>query len=131
MARKGKRSTKQSVQGLGDEIPVVRYDDWVWWPNQAGRRSRAEEEFLALPPRVRGELADRIKRFVSGETRYKDIDDLGGGLRELRYREKNNHYRILFCVEGRLCIGLTCFYKNQQKTEKRDLDRARERMAAR
>ncbi|WP_112236858.1 type II toxin-antitoxin system RelE/ParE family toxin [Kribbella monticola] len=129
MAGKGKRSKQQPAQGAGDnQTPAMCYDDWVWWPNQDGRRCRAEEEFFALPPKVQGELADRIKRFLTGATRYKDLDDLGDGIRELRYREKNNHYRILFSVDGRVCVGLTCFYKNQRKTKKQDLDRARERM---
>lgn len=103
------------------------YDDWVWWPNEKSRRSRAEEEFLALPPLVQGELLTRIKRLLDGETRYKDVDDLGGGIKELRYRYGNNHYRVLFFVSDRTCVGVTCFYKNQQKTEKTDLDRAKQR----
>lgn len=106
----------------------VSYIDWVWWPNEVGRRSRAEEEFMDLPPAVRGEMASRIKRFLEGESRFKDVDDLGGGIKELRHRVGNNHYRVLFAIEGRVCIGLTCFYKNQQRTERVDLERARKRL---
>lgn len=103
------------------------YDDWVWWPNRQGQRSRAEEEFFKLPPAVQGELLVRIERVITGETRYKDVDDLGDGIKEIRYRTGSNHYRVLFFIDGKTCVGLTCFYKNQQKTEKVDLDRARGR----
>jgi phage-related protein len=92
-----------------------------------GRRSRAEEEFFKLPAIVQGEMLTRIKRLIDGETRFKDVDDLGDGIKELRYRHKNNHYRILFFVDGRDCVGLTCFFKNQQKTDKADLYRAKQR----
>lgn len=103
------------------------YLDWVWWPNIPGRRSRAEEEFFKLPANVQGELLTRIKRLLTGETRFKDVDDLGDGIKELRYRVGNNHYRILFFVRESICVGVTCFYKNKQKTEKVDLDRAKNR----
>ena len=130
MAAKGKKSRRQPDRESTDELPAASYDDWLWWPNEPGRRSRAEEEFFDLPPLVRGALAERMKRFLDGETRFKDLDDLGDGIRELRFREKNNHYRILFFVDGRLCVGLTCFSKNQRKTEKQDLDRAKDRRSS-
>ena len=104
------------------------YDDWVWWPNEPSRRSRAEEEFRAnFPPPVKAEMLTRIGRLLDGDTRSMDVKDLGGGIKELRYRTGNNHYRILFAVFDKTCVGLTCFYKNQQRTEKVDLDRAKSR----
>jgi phage-related protein len=106
------------------------YTDWVWWPNEPGRRSRADEEFFKLPPVVQAEMLTRIKRLLTGETRYKDVDDLGDGIKELRYRVGNNHYRILFFIAETVCVGLTCFYKNQQRTEKVDLDRAKKRRSS-
>lgn len=129
----GKRKNKKRPAGSGGShradptTSKVSYDDWVWWPNEDGRRSRAEEEFFALPPLVQGEMLTRIKRFKEGETRFKDVDDLGDGIKELRHRVGSNHYRVLFAVFGRVCVGLTCFYKNQQRTEKKDLARAKAR----
>ena len=69
-----------------------------------------------------------MTRFREGRTRFKDIDDLGGGIKEIRVRLGNNHYRVLFCVIGSTPVALTCFYKNQRKTAKTDLDRAKARM---
>jgi phage-related protein len=68
-----------------------------------------------------------MERVLTGETRFRDVDDLGDGIKELRHRVGNNHYRVLFFIRGRVCIGLTCFYKNQQRTERVDLDRAKAR----
>lgn len=128
----GKRANKGAASRGGSHraepaATKVSYQDWVWWPNEKGRRSRAEEEFLRLPPLVQGELLTRIKRLLEGETRFKDVDDLGHGIKELRHRVGNNHYRVLFAISGQVCVGLTCFYKNQRKTEKTDLDRAKSR----
>ena len=106
------------------------YRDWVWWPNDPGRRSRALEEFKDLPKPVRGELLALIRRFLQGESRFKDVKDLGGGIKEIRHRAGDNHYRVLFFIEGEVCVGLTCFYKNQNKTERDDLERARSRRAS-
>lgn len=68
-----------------------------------------------------------MQRFRTGTTRYKDIDDLGGGIKELRVRLSNNHYRVLFCVIGSTPVALTCFYKNQRKTQQGDIERAKQR----
>lgn len=127
--RKGKKgSAATSGSSHADDRPSkVTYEKWVWWPNQPGRRSPAEKEFLALPPLVQGELASRMKRFQEGDSRFKDVKDLGDGIKEIRHRLGNNHYRVLFAIFDRVCVALTCFYKNQQRTEKKDLDRAKAR----
>lgn len=107
--------------------PAAKYGPWAWWPNEPGRRSPAQKEFRSLPPGAQGELVDRMKRFVEDRTRFKDVDDLGEGVKEIRVRIGNNHYRVLFFVHGRTPVALTCFYKNQRRTEKQDLDRAKQR----
>lgn len=128
-SRGGVSRGRESPQRAGGapEGGKATYSDWVWWPNEQGRRSRAQEEFQALPGSVRAELLARISRFLKGESRYKDVKNLGDGVLEIRHREGNNHYRVLFFIDGDVCVGLTCFYKNQNKTEKNDLDRAKSR----
>lgn len=125
-----KRGNKGGKKSAASKSPSQHtYEDWVWWPNVKGRRSRAEEEFFDLPADAQGELLDRIKRLLEGATRSQDVDHiLQHGLRELRVRRGNNHYRILFFVSGNTCVGLTCFYKNQNRTERADIERARKRM---
>lgn len=80
-----------------------------------------------MPPAAQGELVNRMQRFRMGTTRFKDVDDLGNGIKELRVRVGNNPYRILFCVIGSTPVALTVFYKNQVRTPKTDLDRAKAR----
>ena len=111
------------------ESEASPYDDWVFWPNVEGRRSAARKEFDELPAKAQGELADRMKRVLDGTTRSQDVNNsIRGAIRELRVRLGNNHYRILFFTHGRVCVALTCFYKNQQRLEKDDIDRAESRM---
>jgi len=123
-----KRHKKTQGPPTGPSSPPPKYEQWVWWPNAPGRRSASQEEFLKLPPRARGELVDRMVRFVEGRTRFKDVDDLGGGIKELRVRLGNNHFRVLFFIDGRTPVALTCFCKNQQATPPTDLNRATRRM---
>lgn len=125
-SRSGGGTSSRSGAGASEGGKAI-YSDWVWWPNEQGRRSRAVEEFRALPKTVRAEFAVRIRRYLTGESRFKDVKSLGDGILEIRHREGNNHYRVLFCVDGDVCVGLTCFYKNQNKTEKVDLERAKSR----
>ena len=100
---------------------------WLWFRNEAGGRPKAKEEFEKLPTSGQAGLALVIKRYLSGETRFKDVDSLGDDLLELRYRMSNNHYRVIFMHWGPDCVALTAFYKNQRQTPKKDLDRARTR----
>ena len=130
--RRGKKAASNAARKSSDSSQAKpSYDDWVWWPNGQGRRSRAEEEFFKLPAKAQGELADRMKRVLDGTTRAQDVDNgIGHGLRELRVRIGSNHYRVLFFISGRVCVGLTCFFKNQQRLELTDLERAKQRMSS-
>lgn len=98
------------------------YEDWEWTP-------QAEREFLKFPDTMQGNFLDLIARVLDRQTRSGagDVKHLDRGIYELRDRYKNNHYRVLWFVRDRVCVALTCFYKNSQKTEKRDIDRAIER----
>jgi phage-related protein len=105
-----------------------RYDDWLWWRASDNGRAVALAEFESFAPDVLGAMLEIMNRWLTGDCMEKEFSNLGKGLWELRYRVASNHYRVLFCVEGRNCVVLTCFYKNQQRTPKPDLDRARKRM---
>src|SRR6266511_3674612 len=100
---------------------------WIWFRNARSGRPTAREEFDALPTVPRAGLAKRIDRYLGGESRFKDVDSLGDGILELRHRHLNNHYRVLFMHWGPHCVALTAFYKNQRKTPKNDVDRAKRR----
>lgn len=103
-----------------DSASQPAYDGWAWVS------PAAEREFKDLSPRARGALFVRIDRLLDGQTRSGagDVKVVGNGIFELRARQGNNQYRVLYFVNDRVCVGLTCFYKNQKKLEKVDLDRA-------
>jgi phage-related protein len=123
-------AAKRRKASEADEEVEARqpYDDWVWWPNQKGRRGRAEEEFAKFPAPVQGEFLSSILRHLQGIGRFKDVKELRSGLKELRVRKDKVQYRVVFFIDGRVCVGVTCFHKDQQKTPEIDLNRAIERM---
>src|SRR5664280_2866223 len=124
MSSRRPTASKQSPSGsTGDRRPGT----WLWFRLAVDARSPAEEEFKSLPVAGRAGLAKLVERFLAGESRYKDVSSLGDGLLELRYRQGNDHYRVLFFRHGANYVALTAFYKNQQRTPKADVDRARQR----
>ncbi len=104
-----------------------RYDDWHWWCATVGGRNIAFSEFERLPAAAQGELLSLMEAWLLGNTASKEVGSLGQGLLELRYRSGNNHFRVLFYIDGRVSVAVHCFYKNQQKCPKKDLDLARSR----
>jgi phage-related protein len=68
-----------------------------------------------------------VKRYLEGTNRRSDVDHLGDGLFELRTRVGSNHYRVIFFLWGDHCVALTAFYKNQQQTPSRLIQRAQDR----
>jgi phage-related protein len=116
----------------GEALPMVRGPDaarrnWIWFRNDRDGRSKAREEFDAFPTVPRAGLAKRIDRYLSGASRFKDVDSLGDGILELRHRHLNNHYRVLFMLWGPHCVALTAFQKKQRATPRMEMERARTR----
>lgn len=101
------------------------YSDWVFTP-------QAEKEFDKFPDIVAGNFLDLIERVLDRQTRAGagDVKKLDAHIFELRDRHKNNHYRVLWFVHSGACVAVTCFYKNQQKVQRQDLDRANARRTA-
>ena len=87
----------------------------------------ARKEFDALNVDGRAGLAKKMQRYRDGQTRGRDVDSLGDGIFELRYRHSSDRFRLLFMLWGPHLVALTAFQKKQAKTPKIDLDRARAR----
>ena len=68
-----------------------------------------------------------MQRYRDGQTRRHDVDSMGDGIFELRYRYGTERFRLLFMLWGPHLVALTVFQKKQAKTPKVDLDRARSR----
>jgi phage-related protein len=100
---------------------------WVWFRNEPGGRSAALKEFQELDVNGRAGLAKKMQRYRDGEARRRDVDHLGDGIYELRYRHGSKQFRVLFMFWGPRLVALTAFQKKQVKTPKIDHDRARSR----
>src|SRR4051812_7985934 len=78
--------------------PVAR--QWKFWRAQLGARPKALEELQSLPEKPKAELFSKMDRYMKGESRAHDVDHLGDGIYEIRYRQGNNQYRVLFFMWG-------------------------------
>jgi phage-related protein len=100
---------------------------WLWFRHDREGRRIALEEFRSLDVQGQAGLTTLMQRYRDGETRAKDVDCLGGGIFELRHRVRSLRFRLLFMQWGPHLVALTAFRKDQPKTPKPDLDKARDR----
>jgi phage-related protein len=82
-----------------------------------------------LPPIDRKTIGEDIKTVQFGwPLGMPLVDNLGGGIWEVRIRLDNRIARVLFSLESKTMVLLHGFIKKQQATPKPDLDLARERL---
>jgi phage-related protein len=116
--QRGKRSGSPCPsESLPEEEAVKPYSGWLYWRASENGRSAPQEAKAALPVSVRAGLDERMVRFRDRDSRFKDHKYLGSGVHELRYREHNNEYRVLFAIWGTWLVVLDVFYKNQRSTD--------------
>ncbi len=87
----------------------------------------ALDELEALGIDGQAGLTKTMQRYRDGQARRQDVDSIGDGIFELRYRRGTEQFRLLFMHWGPHLVALTAFQKKQPKTPKQDLDRARVR----
>lgn len=100
---------------------------WLWWTSTPSARPRMKEQFQKLPADVQGEFFARMERYRDGESRPREVKDIGDGILELRLQIRRDQYRLLLTRWGPYAVVLDCFLKDQRKTDK---TRALERAAA-
>lgn len=101
---------------------------WRFFRASADGREVFRKELEKLPRDARASLVALMRRYVTGEMRGGgDIKPVRDGIYELRWRQGNNHYRVLFFRWGPHPVALKAFYKNQQQTPQSDIDRALDR----
>jgi phage-related protein len=129
-----KLSTRRDGRGSGPDGtgPVSKPASttvrrWIWFRSEPGGRRVALEEFEALAIHGQAGLAKVMQRYRDGQSRRQDVDSMGDGIFELRYRRGTERFRLLFMPWGPHLVALTAFQKKQPKTPKPDLDRARTR----
>lgn len=71
-----------------------------------------------------------MQQYLVGKLAAGDIKPIRDDILELRWRQGNNHFRILFFRWGKYPVALTAFYKNQQKTPKAKIETALDRQKA-
>lgn len=103
---------------------------WIFFRTPADGRSVFEKEFDKLPNYARAALAVLMRRYLNDELVSGDIKPVRDDAMELRWRQLNNQFRILFFRWGPHAVALSAFYKNQQKTPKAKVDNALDRMKA-
>lgn len=86
-------------------------------------------EFKALSKQGQGALAAKLKRLKKAEISLKDLRHIEGEIYEIRAQVGNGHFRAMVIQDSPVhYIVLSCFYKNQNKTPKQELDKARQRL---
>lgn len=89
------------------------------------------EEFLSEIPSVARSIGDQvIEMLETGEiqSRPRHVDNLGDGVRELRWSYQNVQYRLTFAeLDGRVWL-LSGFIKKTEKTPRRELQLAKRRL---
>ena len=83
----------------------------------------AYDDLLAFPKEARKEAGFQLGKVQAGldPTDWKPFDDVGAGVREIRIRDKNGIYRVIYVAKFEEAIYvLHCFRKKTQVTSKQD-----------
>ncbi len=90
-----------------------------------------QQNILRFPPGIRARyflVTNRMEKF-GPNLGMPHTRAMGGGLFELRLRAKEGIARVFFCtIVNRKIVMLHSFVKKSQKTSKRDLDIATQKM---
>lgn len=87
----------------------------------------------SFPKSVREKLGSDLRRLQLGEVPLdsKPMKTVGPGVRELRARDRNNQYRVMYTVRSWIgIVVLHSFVKKSRVTPRIDIDLARERLRA-
>lgn len=94
---------------------------------------QCERELADWPEELRGELADAIARLERGHglsmPLSRPMPIIGRGVHELRFRDSEGIYRVVYWLAGAGVIWLLhAFQKKTQKTPQSAIDIAKERL---
>ena len=93
-------------------------------------RGAALADLRAFPTDARREAGHQIDRLQQGRDPddWKPMPTVGAGVREIRVREANGAFRVIYVAKFQDAIYvLHCFQKKTQKTRRDDLDLAARR----
>jgi phage-related protein len=93
-------------------------------------RGTSLADLCAFPIPVRREAGYQLDQVQNGKNPFdwKPMETIGQGVKEIRIRDANNAYRVLYVAKFEEAIFvLHCFSKKSQKTGKPDLELAARR----
>lgn len=94
-------------------------------------RGSALDDLKAFPIPIRREAGFQLDQVQQGNDPddWKPIPTIGKGVREIRIRDTNGAFRIIYVAKFADAIYvLHCFQKKTQKTSKTDIDLATKRL---
>lgn len=83
----------------------------------------AHDDLLAFPDEPRRHAGFQLSKVQAGlePDDWKPFDDIGAGTREIRIRETNGIYRVMYVAKFEEAVYvLHCFQKKTQTTSKQD-----------
>jgi phage-related protein len=93
-------------------------------------RGSALADLCRFPAKTRREAGFQLFQVQQGETPrdWKPMETIGSGVREIRIREDNGAFRVIYVARFTEAIYvLHCFQKKTQRTSPRDIALARQR----
>jgi phage-related protein len=93
----------------------------------------ALDDLLSFPEESRRQAGFQLRKVQSGlePDDWKPFEDVGSGTREIRIRETNGIYRVMYVAKFEEAVYvLHCFQKKSQATSKQDKSIADERYRA-
>lgn len=81
-------------------------------------RSAFKKEFDKLPRDIQAGYDELKQRVLDGTARAGAIKHIGDGIFELKNRQANNPYRLLYMKWDKYLVALTVFHKKDEKTNK-------------
>ena len=109
---------------MAEEHPDYADLEWV---------GNAKHELLAFPAdiiRSFGHALDRAQRGVTPHLQVRPMQSIGRGVFELKDADERSWYRVVYlAVIDNVIYVLHCFEKRSPKTDRRDIDIARSRLA--
>ncbi len=89
------------------------------------------KDLRAFPETVRSEAGFELREVQKGNepTDWKPMSSIGAGVKEIRVKDKQGVFRVVYLVKylDRVIV-LHAFQKKTQKTAKKDLDLAKQRL---
>jgi phage-related protein len=94
---------------------------------------QCSKEIEAFPDEIRGEIADALARLEEGHKLSlplsRPMPSIGSGVHELRFRDRNGIYRVIYYLAGANTIWLLhAFTKKTQQTPQRNIELAQDRL---